>query len=191
MALLWVWKGENETTATPMIEHPVGEGQFNEMSDVYLVQALLNIIYSHSVNVKPPGFSQLPKPGMGWDDLTTAYVMDYQAQRVRQKKRDGIVSLPPAWFTRMQAMRHKYTINCLLNDAEDGTTIYEHAGLLDYLKSRYPLLIVPFSRMRNGTSWIEPSSGIYEDARSGGSAGKVSERKEGPGVVSGPDAGSD
>jgi hypothetical protein len=174
MALLWVWSGDDETRADPMIEYPVGEGLVNEMSDVYLVQALLNTIYSWWPH--PNYLPSLPTAGSGWDDLTLNYLVFFQREIVHQKKPDGIVSPLPPTFTYKQALNHKRTIAYLIQAASSSAGMLSDKSLVPYLLTRYRFLAGPLSRMRKGSQRIEPTSGIYEDARSGGDLGIESGR---------------
>jgi len=170
MAVLWVWAGGDESRPDPMISYAVGDKKTNEPMDVYLVQALLNIIYSLAPS--PKGLPHVPAAGSGWNALTRDYVADFQSKMVRQKKPTGVVSPPPAgtgWHT---ALVKKYTVARLIQTSTVSLGAMGSSNdLVGFLKENYPALVGPFRTVRKGSTWTQPTGGTSEDFHSGGNPG--------------------
>jgi len=183
MAVLWVWAGEDESSPDPMISYAVGAKKTNDAMDVYLVQALLNIIY-----IEPPkGLPPLPKVGSGWGHQTLVYVVDFQSKRVKQKKPTGVVSPPPAGIGWHMAIAKKYTIAYMIQNSITALGYMSYPdGLVSFLRQNYPALVGPFRTVRKGSTWTQPTGGTFEDTHSGGNPGIETGNAGNTGEVSTP-----
>src|SRR5450432_2394081 len=135
MAVLWVWAGGDESSADPMISNLVGDKKTNETMDVFLVKALLNILYGwNPLKDGPP----LPVPGTAWDDAAVAYVADYQSRIMKRKKVDAVVSPVPVGISYHTAWVKKYTIATMVGGSRSVLSVKGESDLVTYLKSNYP-----------------------------------------------------
>jgi hypothetical protein len=171
MAVLWVWAGGDESSADPMISNLVGDKKTNETMDVFLVKALLNILYGwNPLKDGPP----LPVPGTAWDDAAVAYVADYQSRIMKRKKVDAVVSPVPVGISYHTAWVKKYTIATMVGGSRSVLSVKGESDLVTYLKSNYPALKASFRTVRNGSIWTE-TGGTSEEVHPGGNPeGEVS-----------------
>ena len=174
MAYLWAYSDDPDHP-DPMIGRPVGDGQVNEITDVYLVQVLLNIYYrTHRI----ANLSPLPGPGNGWDTVTYAYLADFQVRVMKQKHVTVIVSPPPTNMSFINALRKKYTMPWLTNSAKASLNAQmgESTSLVKYLVDWYPFLQNSLRTIRKGNTWTQPTGGTSEDFKAGGNPGIESGR---------------
>jgi len=173
MALLWVWAGWNDGSPDPMIDNSVGEGKTNMAMDVYLVQALLCVIYSTRRFPRPRDVP-LPVPGSGWDVKTFAFVMHFQNTAVRQKVPSGVISPVSPGMSYQTAIAKRYTIAHLIRAARLVRNMFDaDDDLVTYLKEQFPALVTSFLTVRKGTTSTTtvPTS---ENFNSGGNSGMES-----------------
>ena len=161
MAYLWAWDDDPD----PMIDRPVGFKQANENMDVFLVQALLVVIYEKTSRRPAP---ILPMPGTRWGDADNAYVADFQTFIVKQKKATRIVSpTPPSMHYRTAVMK-KYTMAHLIRTARSAVSYHEGMQLVPFLIKRFPFLKGPLSVIRNRSGVMPGELGTVEEVGGGG-----------------------